>query len=83
MCSVQGFSRIFTVKNVLISWSANICQADIYLNIQGVISKIFAEFDIYFIQGVFTNSVTAGRTSRWFLFRNIIVVLFTDCFVVL
>ena len=47
--------------------------------IQGVISKIFGEFDIYFIQGVFTRIVTAGQVAVGFhssFERNIIVVLF-------
>ena len=36
-------------------------RIELYVLIQGVISKIFGKFAIYFIQGVFTRNETAGR----------------------
>jgi len=40
----------------------NSCQVDTILA-QGVISKIFGKFTIYFIQGVFTHIITAGQVA--------------------
>ena len=60
---MQGlFAYIYDqlLKNVQLRYLIYSCQVD---TIQGVISKIFGKFAIYFIQGAVTHIVTAGRVA--------------------